>query len=56
LAATALEGGALNVQINLGSIKDEAFRNSQAEKVRAVQTQGQAYREKVLAAVRGKLG
>jgi formiminotetrahydrofolate cyclodeaminase len=56
LAATALEGGALNVQINLGSIKDEGFRNTQAEKVRAAQTQGQALREKVLAAVRGKLG
>jgi len=56
LAATALEGGALNVQINLGSIKDEAFRNTQAERVRAAQAQGRALREKALATVRGKLG
>jgi len=56
LAATALEGGALNVQINLGSIKDEGFRTPQAEKVRAAQIQGQRLREKALATVRGKLG
>jgi len=56
LAATALEGGALNVQINLGSIKDEGFRTPQAEKVRAAQIQGQTLREKALATVRGKLG
>ena len=56
LAATALEGGALNVQINLGSIKDEAFRNTQAERVRAAQAQGQALRDKVLATVRARLG
>jgi len=56
LAATALEGGALNVQINLGSIKDEGFRNTQAERTRSAQTQGQALRENVLATVRGKLG
>jgi methenyltetrahydrofolate cyclohydrolase len=56
LAATALEGGGLNVQINLGSIKDEAFRNTQAERVRAAQAQGRALRDKALATVRGKLG
>jgi formiminotetrahydrofolate cyclodeaminase len=56
LAATALEGGALNVQINLGSIKDEGFRDPQAERIRAAQAQGQALREKVLATVRGKFG
>lgn len=56
LAATALEGGALNVQINLGSIKDEAFRNTQSERVRAAQAEGQALRDKVLTTVRGKLG
>lgn len=55
LAATALEGGALNVQINLGSIKDAAFRNTQAERIRAAQSQGQGLCDKVLAAVRGKL-
>jgi formiminotetrahydrofolate cyclodeaminase len=56
LAATALEGGALNVQINLGSIKDEGFRNTQAERTRAAQAQGQALRDKVLATVRARLG
>jgi formiminotetrahydrofolate cyclodeaminase len=56
LAATALEGGALNVQINLGSIKDEGFRNTQAERTGRAQAQGQALREKVLETVRGKLG
>jgi len=56
LAATALEGGALNVQINLGFIKDEAFRNTQAERVRVAQAQGQRLRDKVLATVRAKLG
>jgi formiminotetrahydrofolate cyclodeaminase len=55
LAAAALEGGALNVQINLGAIQDEAFRSQQQEWVRAAQAQGQALRDKVLAAVRGKL-
>jgi len=56
LAATALEGGALNVQINLGSIKDEGFRNTQAERTRSAQAQGQALRDKVLATVRARLG
>jgi formiminotetrahydrofolate cyclodeaminase len=57
LAATALEGGALNVHINLGSIKkDEGFRNTQAERTRAAQAQGQALRDKVLATVRARLG
>jgi formiminotetrahydrofolate cyclodeaminase len=55
LAATALEGGALNVQINLGSIKDAAFRSEQEERVRVARSQGQALRDKALAAVRGKL-
>ena len=56
LAAAALEGGALNVEINLGSIKDEAFRATQADRVRAAQAQGQALRDKALATVRAKLG
>ncbi len=55
LAATALEGGALNVQINLGSLKDEAFRRTQEEMVGGARSQGQALRDKVLAEVRGKL-
>ena len=56
LAAAALEGGALNVQINLGSIKDEAFQTTQADRVRAAQAQGQALRDKALVTVRATLG
>ncbi len=56
LAAAALEGGALNVEINLGSIKDEAFRTTRAETVRAAQAQGRTFRDKALAAVRAGLG
>lgn len=55
LAATALEGGALNVQINLGSIKDEAFRGAQQERVRALQARGEALRDTVLRTVRERL-
>jgi len=51
LAAAALEGGALNVQINLGSIKDEAFRAMHADRVRAAQAQGRALRDQALATV-----
>ena len=56
LAAAALEGGALNVEINLGSIKDDAFRATQADRVGAAQAQGRALRDHALATVRGKLG
>jgi methenyltetrahydrofolate cyclohydrolase len=56
LAGAALEGGALNVEINLDSIGDEAFRTSRAEEVRAARAQGGALREQALAAVQAKLG
>jgi len=55
LAATALEGGSLNVEINLGSIKDEAFRTTQGDRVRAAQTRGRVLRDQALTAVRAKL-
>ncbi len=55
LAATALEGGALNVEINLGSIKDEAFRTTQRDRVRAAQTRGRVLRDQALTTVRAKL-
>jgi formiminotetrahydrofolate cyclodeaminase len=55
LAATALEGGALNVQINLGSIKDETFRATRSDRVEAAQAQGQALRDQALATVHTKL-
>ncbi len=55
LASTALEGGALNVEINLGSIRDEAFRATQAEALRAARDRGSALRDRVLATVQEKL-
>ena len=56
LAAAALEGGALNVQINLGSIKDETFRATQSARIEAAQAQGRALRDQALTTVRTKLG
>jgi len=56
LAMAAIEGGALNVQTNLGSIKDESFRSGQAERARRVRSQAQALRDKTLAVVRTRLG
>jgi formiminotetrahydrofolate cyclodeaminase len=55
LAATALEGAALNVWINLSSITDESFRAGLGERIRAAQARGQALREQVLEAVRKNL-
>jgi glutamate formiminotransferase/formiminotetrahydrofolate cyclodeaminase len=56
LAAAALEAGALNVQINLASIKDETFRATQRGSVRAAQAQGRALCEQALKAVQAQLG
>ncbi len=52
LASTALEGAALNVWINLGSITDESFRAGTGERVRAAQARGQALRDQALEIVR----
>ncbi|MGZ4358272.1 MAG: cyclodeaminase/cyclohydrolase family protein [Gaiellaceae bacterium] len=56
LATTGLEGAALNVRINLGSIKDEGLRSSLAEHVRVARARSEALRETALEAVRAKLG
>lgn len=56
LAASALDGAALNVEINLGSIKDESFRATAAEAAQAAREQGQRLREKALGSVRNRLG
>jgi formiminotetrahydrofolate cyclodeaminase len=56
LASTALEGAALNVEINLGSIRDEAFRTSRAEQLREARARGQALREQTLSIVQARLG
>lgn len=56
LAMTAIEGGALNVETNLASIKDESFRSDQAKKAREVRSQAQALHDGTLTAVRARLG
>jgi methenyltetrahydrofolate cyclohydrolase len=40
LAGSALEGAALNVEINLGAIKDEAFRDASARTVETARREG----------------
>ena len=56
LAAAAHEGAAMNVEINLGSIKDESFRATAADAAQAAREQGQALRDKTLDAVRARIG
>lgn len=56
LAASALEGAALNVEINLGSIKDESFTTTAADAAQAAREQGRALRDRTLDAVRARLG
>jgi methenyltetrahydrofolate cyclohydrolase len=56
LAAAALAGGTLNVEINLDSIKDEAFKAACAERVRAAQARGQGLCDRALAAARAEPG
>jgi formiminotetrahydrofolate cyclodeaminase len=55
LAASAVEGAAFNVEINLGSIKDESYRAASAETVRDARTEGAALRDAALARVREAL-
>jgi formiminotetrahydrofolate cyclodeaminase len=56
LAAAALEGAAMNVEINLGSIKDESFRTTAGDAAKTAREQGRALRDKALATVRAELG
>lgn len=55
LAASALEGAAFNVEINLGSIKDEDYRAASTETVASARTEGAALRDEALARVREAL-
>lgn len=50
-----IEGAAMNVRINLGSIKDEQFRAKLSEKVRKIMTDSEAQFHKVRELVEGKL-
>jgi formiminotetrahydrofolate cyclodeaminase len=51
LAASALDGAALNVEINLGSIKDETFRAESASAAQSARSDGAKLRAKALATV-----
>jgi formiminotetrahydrofolate cyclodeaminase len=55
LATSALEGAALNVEINLGSIKDEAYRQRTAATVEGARADGARLRDEALATVRAVL-
>ena len=56
LAASALEGAALNAEINLGSIKDETFRNESAKTVQTARSEGESLRDETLKTVKARLG
>jgi formiminotetrahydrofolate cyclodeaminase len=56
LAASALDGAALNVEINLGSIKDDDYRTAHAEVVRELRDEAATLRETALARVHVALG
>jgi formiminotetrahydrofolate cyclodeaminase len=55
LGEAAVVGAALNVKINLGSIKDEAYVSKAAAEIDALQTEAAALRDEVLAATIAKL-
>jgi len=52
MARAGVEGAALNVLINLGSIKDQAFRQDHAQKAEALVRQAEQLCAKTVAAVR----
>jgi methenyltetrahydrofolate cyclohydrolase len=51
LAASALDGAALNVDINLGSIKDESYRTESARTLQDARAEGARLRHETLATV-----
>jgi formiminotetrahydrofolate cyclodeaminase len=55
LAASALDGAALNVEINLASIKDDDYRTAHAEAVRRLGEEAAGLRETTLARVHATL-
>jgi len=55
LAASALDGAALNVEINLGAIKDDDYRTVRAEAVRELRHEAAVLRETARASVHAKL-
>lgn len=55
LAATALDGAALNVGINLGAIKDESYRTESERTVQDARAEMTRLRDQTLATVRATL-
>jgi glutamate formiminotransferase/formiminotetrahydrofolate cyclodeaminase len=55
LADAALQSAALNVQINLGYIKDEEFKKTSSSVLSSVLSQGREIKDKVIKGVRKKL-
>lgn len=55
LAASAVDGAALNVDINLGAIKDESFRGASANAVEKARTDAARLRAETLARVEAAL-
>jgi formiminotetrahydrofolate cyclodeaminase len=55
LAATALEGAALNVRINVAALKDAAVRDGFTQRLKRVQLRGQGHMGEVITAVDGHL-
>lgn len=51
LAGSALDGAALNVEINLGAIKDEGYRAEREKAIAAARAEGARVRDATLAAV-----
>jgi methenyltetrahydrofolate cyclohydrolase len=56
LTRAGLESAALNVQINLGSIKDTAFVSARGAELSALRAEGTALRDEVRRIVGGKIG
>ncbi len=56
LAYAGLEGALFNVTINLGSIKDQAFKEEISAKVDALLSEGKALRDDLLKIVYKRLG
>ncbi|MBS4026071.1 MAG: cyclodeaminase/cyclohydrolase family protein [Clostridia bacterium] len=54
-AEAGIQGAALNVKINLGSIKDESYRQQAAAKVAEYLAEGQKIKEQVMDIVNSKL-
>jgi len=55
MAYAGFEGAALNVNINLPSIKDDAFKAEMTEKIKSLRASAIEYRNKVLAEVNAKI-